>query len=76
MPTFEFECMSCGKKFELLVGVGREKAFACPVCGCGELKRLITAFRIGGSSKKGEDAGSARSACSSCSASSCGSCGG
>ena len=45
MPIYEFECRSCGQRFEELVGshVGRETDDArCPVCGATEAERVLT----------------------------------
>jgi putative FmdB family regulatory protein len=44
VPIYEFECRSCGQRFEELVGshVGRETADArCPECGAAEAKRIL-----------------------------------
>jgi putative FmdB family regulatory protein len=43
VPIYEFECRSCGRRFEELVGshVGLETAdVRCPECGSAELERL------------------------------------
>ncbi|MCL5291565.1 MAG: zinc ribbon domain-containing protein [Actinobacteria bacterium] len=72
MPTFEFDCLSCGERFDLLVGVGRSSDARCPECGGSELKQRITAFRVGGVSRAEASGGSA---CSSCSSSDCSTCG-
>jgi putative FmdB family regulatory protein len=43
VPIYEFECRSCGHRFEELVGshVGLEAAdVRCPDCGKGEAERL------------------------------------
>jgi putative FmdB family regulatory protein len=45
VPIYEFECRSCGERFEELVGshVGRETTeVACPKCGSKEVDRLIS----------------------------------
>lgn len=45
VPIYEFECRSCGCRFEELVGshVGREAAdVRCPECGSAEAERLIS----------------------------------
>jgi putative FmdB family regulatory protein len=43
VPIYEFECRSCGRRFEELVGshVGLESDdVRCPECGSAELERL------------------------------------
>lgn len=45
MPIYEFDCQSCGHRFEELVGshVGVEAAeVACPECGSTEVERLLS----------------------------------
>ena len=44
VPIYEFECRSCGQRFEELVGshVGRETAdVRCPECGAAEAERVL-----------------------------------
>jgi putative FmdB family regulatory protein len=45
VPIYEFDCQSCGHRFEELVGshVGVETAeVACPECGSTEIERLLS----------------------------------
>jgi putative FmdB family regulatory protein len=45
MPIYEFECQSCGDRFEELVGlhVGTDAAdVVCPKCGSKEAERLVS----------------------------------
>ena len=45
MPIYEFECRSCGHRFEELVGshVGVETGdVLCPECGSAEPERLLS----------------------------------
>jgi putative FmdB family regulatory protein len=45
VPIYEFECRSCGHRFEELVGshVGVETAdVRCPECGSAESERLLS----------------------------------
>ena len=41
MPTYEYECGSCGQKQEVLQKMTDEALEICPKCG-GSLKRLIS----------------------------------
>lgn len=48
VPVFEYECLSCGKKFGLLVGMTAEPdAEVCPGCGSAKLEKLVSKFRRG-----------------------------
>lgn len=41
MPLYEFECGSCGARFEDLVGAGTESA-DCPECGAKGARRVYS----------------------------------
>lgn len=41
MPTYEYECESCGISFERLQRISDEPIRNCPECG-GEVRRLIS----------------------------------
>ncbi len=42
MPTYEYECLKCGHKFEEFQNMTDEPLKVCPRCG-GKLRRLIGA---------------------------------
>ena len=42
MPLYEYQCLSCGKKTELLQRMDDAPLAACPQCG-GEVKKLFSA---------------------------------
>jgi len=42
MPTYEYVCTSCNKKFELFQSIKDEPVKTCTQCG-GEVKRIIGA---------------------------------
>lgn len=69
MPIFEYECLKCGEKFELLL-MGSDVP-TCPKCGSRDLKKLMSVFNS--NVKKGFAKGSG--ACSTCSGGSCSTCG-
>ena len=50
MPIYEYECLSCGKRTEVLQKMSDAPLAACPNCG-GEVKKLISApaFQLKGS---------------------------
>lgn len=45
MPIYEYECQSCGQRFEALVR-GSSKS-ACPSCQGTELTRVLSVFAVG-----------------------------
>lgn len=71
MPIYEFICKPCDERFETLISISRIDEAKCPVCGSGELKRVMSMFsaRTGGgdSSSHSNCAGCAAGQCSSCS---------
>ena len=43
MPTYDYECKSCGHKYELFQSIVAEPEKKCPTCGKKTAKRLIGA---------------------------------
>ena len=41
MPIYEYECLDCGKRFEIFQKISEEPLKDCKVCG-GRLHRLIS----------------------------------
>ena len=41
MPTYDYECSSCGKAFERFQPITAKLIRVCPACGNRTLKRLI-----------------------------------
>jgi putative FmdB family regulatory protein len=66
MPLYEYQCLNCGKKTEVIQRFEDAPLAACPACG-GEVKKLISspAFQFKGTGwyatdyagKKGEKSG-------------------
>jgi putative FmdB family regulatory protein len=50
MPIYEFECLSCGKRFDRLQKMSDPDPTDCPTCGKPQVKRAVTAaaFRLKG----------------------------
>ncbi|MFP4081405.1 MAG: FmdB family zinc ribbon protein [Candidatus Aminicenantes bacterium] len=71
MPIYEFVCKKCGKHFESLVSVGREKEVSCEACGSKNIEKLISSFGIGGGSSR---ISSSSDACPTCTANTCTTC--
>ncbi len=43
MPTYEYQCEACGKKFELFQSITAKPIKKCPNCGKNSARRLISA---------------------------------
>ncbi|MFA5891328.1 MAG: zinc ribbon domain-containing protein [Actinomycetota bacterium] len=41
MPLYDYECRSCGSRFELLISAARADDVACEGCGATEVRRLL-----------------------------------
>ncbi|MDD5116515.1 MAG: zinc ribbon domain-containing protein [Candidatus Omnitrophica bacterium] len=41
MPTYEYECLSCGHKFEVLQGIKEKPLSKCPKCS-KKVRKLIS----------------------------------
>lgn len=50
MPIYEYECSSCGNRFDKLQKLSDPDPTDCPKCGVAQVKRAITAaaFRLKG----------------------------
>jgi putative FmdB family regulatory protein len=45
MPIYEYECVKCGGKFDLLRNMAdSDKEIKCPKCGAKSAKRLFSMF--------------------------------
>ena len=45
MPTYEYECQTCRKRFDVQETVGdhaRQQAHPCPACGSVQVRQVIT----------------------------------
>lgn len=68
MPIYSYICNSCGKEFDLLVGIKADpKGLKCSFCSSSNIKKIFAAFGISVSSKGTGSGGS----CSSCSKQNC-----
>lgn len=41
MPTYDYECASCGHTLEVFQDINDDRLTKCPECGKEELRRLI-----------------------------------
>ena len=48
MPSYEYRCPKCNKKFTLILSIGEHDAgkVKCPKCGGKKLEQLITTFQV------------------------------
>ena len=46
MPTYDYECAACGRRFEVVHGVHAESPTTCPLCGKGPIRKVITAANV------------------------------
>jgi putative FmdB family regulatory protein len=48
MPTYDFKCEKCSKKFSLLISVSEhdKKGFRCPKCKSTKVRQQITSFQV------------------------------
>jgi putative FmdB family regulatory protein len=48
MPTYEFRCLKCKKRFDLMIAYADYDTVVvtCPHCGSGNVSRLITHVRV------------------------------
>ena len=48
MPSYEYRCPKCNKKFTLILSIREHDAGKgkCPKCGGKKLEQLITAFQV------------------------------
>jgi putative FmdB family regulatory protein len=54
MPIYEYQCTSCGEKFEVMQSMGADGSeLKCPKCNTKNPRRLLSAFFAGGSSTSG-----------------------
>jgi putative FmdB family regulatory protein len=49
MPIFEYECTTCGHRFELVLGFADHEKFhdqppPCPECASRETRQLVSSF--------------------------------
>lgn len=53
MPTYDFKCEKCSKKFSLFIPVSEydKKGFRCPKCKSTKVKQQITSFQVTTSKK-------------------------
>ena len=61
MPIFDFECIECGDKFDLLIANKDKDKAQCPKCGSGNVKQLLSVFATTSGSST-----SSQGSCQSC----------
>jgi putative FmdB family regulatory protein len=43
MPAYDYDCASCGRRFEVVHGIHADPPAACPLCGGGPIRKAVTA---------------------------------
>ncbi|MBW1681103.1 MAG: zinc ribbon domain-containing protein [Deltaproteobacteria bacterium] len=51
MPIYEFECLDCGRRTEILMGSNETHLIACGQCGSKNVKKLLSAHAVINASK-------------------------
>ncbi len=53
MPTYEFKCLNCQNKFQIIESITKydQKKVKCPKCGEKKLERLFSGVYVQTSSK-------------------------
>ncbi len=75
MPFYEYSCLECGSKFELLVKSFSGNDARCESCGSRRVRKLFSTFGVvSGGKSEGAAGTSSSSSCSSCTRSSCAGC--
>jgi putative FmdB family regulatory protein len=59
MPLYDFDCRSCGHRFEALVR-RQDAPPACPTCGGVDLDRLVSSFAVSSADQRQASATKAR----------------
>lgn len=59
MPIYEYKCVKCGNKFELLQKMSeRNKNITCPKCGAQKTEKLFSSFSVTSNKGSSCDTGS------------------
>lgn len=51
MPTYDYQCQKCASLFEVSHSIGEFPSEGCPRCGSLEIKKSVSGFYLGNSSK-------------------------
>lgn len=51
MPVFDFLCLNCGEKIDLIISSADKKKVLCLECKYSDIKQLISLFNTGGTGK-------------------------
>jgi putative FmdB family regulatory protein len=75
VPIFEYDCESCGARFDVLVRSGDDEPPSCAECGAKKCHKIFSTFATTGRARGGSAGpGAGGSNCGSCSRSSCAGC--
>ena len=65
MPIYDYKCIRCGNRFDLLRSVSDSSPVACPKCG-GEVARVYEGKWLAGKASAGSGGCSCGGNCSGC----------
>jgi putative FmdB family regulatory protein len=60
MPLYEYRCLTCGHRFELLI-LRPSQQPVCPACTAGSVEQLISSFAVSSDARREASTASARS---------------
>jgi putative FmdB family regulatory protein len=60
MPLYEYDCLKCGGRFEVLVRGPQAQATVCPACGHDKIERVLSSFAVSSAESRQVSVDSAR----------------
>jgi putative FmdB family regulatory protein len=63
MPIYEYTCIACGLRFELLAPARHADKARCPECGASKTERALSIFAARSEARLRADAGSPCARC-------------
>lgn len=75
MPIYEFLCLKCQSKFEVLRTSTQKRMLKCPQCGSAEVRYIFSSFSLGSNHQPEGSSRKVVSPCSTCRSKNCNTCG-
>ena len=60
MPLYEYDCLKCGKRFEVLIRSAQTQVIVCAFCGNKGIERVISGFAVSSEGTRDANIASAR----------------
>ena len=67
MPTYDYVCEDCGKRFTLFLSLSKKDEARCPECGSQKVRQLFTGFLYNKPHGSNSTSGCSGGNCGSCS---------